>query len=756
MYQGLTSDREPVRDAVLTSTRLIFSYDLPGSAVLVTAYLTELQCVFTQRGTVGAEVQRSAITLLNSLLSYPAHYSAASYPVPDSDQQWSATDLRDRLTALLHHLLSGTVPIDATTRQQVLWGLCVHVFDELRAVNSLAPRMDIVVRSLQLIIEHTRNRDDNVALTACEILGCLTTLIDEFTALNHDLTYSVIALLTDNIAQLLNELLAAPGTPRDKVINDNLHTLSAWLVSQGNLYLTDPDLNAKIFRLLELALLGQIGTEANQRADSEARATSEEEEPDKKKRKDSTRKTLRASESTLRRGGTLPSQESVVERLMRQPAHGTSSVQQAAELFLATLTSYYNNFPTPAGATMMESFLEDEEDKTVEALFFTHHDRHVLALYPLSDQQVRFVVRTPLGKFAWDCTVDCGDEHMMAQSRDALPSPRPLASPSRDVPPPCPLSAHLAALYAQHPEALESTAGVELGAAALGQPRLSVAYSAEIRAHRPVLDEVILQDISVQSRSSPRAPQPSADPFSEPQSAPVSLFSCSRVLLSALGMLSTSHRRELHQLEDSSRLRRALQDLDRVRGREVIKVGVIYVREGQERQLDILCNEEGSAEYHALLRGLGWPVEIQSHAGFKAGLAADGSNGTVTPYYANERYELVYHVVSYMPTKDSDPKQVTKKRHVGNDPVHIVWSEHKRDYDPNVIVSQFNDAHIVVYPLSSGLFRIQVFKKDKLKVIGPLQDGMIVTKRTLADLVRLTAVSAHRAVRYSQKGYEHP
>ncbi len=657
-------------------------------------------------------MQRSAITLLNSLLSYPAHYPAASYAVPSSEQSWSATELRDRLTALLHQLLSGTVPIDATTRQQVLWGLCVHVFDELRAVNSLAPRMDIVVRSLQLIIEHTRHRDDHVALTACEVLGCLTTLTEEFTALNHDLTYSVIALLTDNIAQLLNELLAAPTAPRDKVINDNFHTLSAWLVSQGNLFLTDPELNSKIFRLLELALLGQIGTEPNLRADSETRV-SEEEESDKKKRKENTRKTLRGSESTPRRSGTLPAQESVLVRLMRQPAHGSNSVQQAAELFLATLTSYYNNFPTPAGATMMESFLEDEEDKTVEALFFSHYDRHVLALYPLTDHCVRFVVRTPLGKFAWDCAVDWGDEHVIAQSRDSLPSPRPLTPSSRDVPPPCPLSAHLAALYAQHPEALES--GAELGAAALGQPRLSGAYSAEIRANRPLLDEQILQDISVQSRASPRDPlQRAAEPFSE-SASPVSLFSCSRVLLSALGMLSPAHRRELHQLEDSSRLRRALQDLDRVRGREVIKVGVIYVREGQERQLDILCNDEGSAEYHALLRGLGWPVEISTHAGFKAGLAADGSNGTVTPYYANERYELVYHVVSYMPTKDSDPKQVTKKRHVGNDPVHIVWSEHKRDYDPNVIVSQFNDAHIVVYPLSSGLFRIQVFKKDKVR-----------------------------------------
>lgn len=662
-------------------------------------------------------MQRSAITLLNSLLSYPAHYSDASYAVPNSAQSWSASELRERLTALLHQLLSGTAPIDATARQQVLWGLCVHVFDELRAVHSLAPRMESVVRSLQLIIEHTRHRDDQVALTACEVLGCMTTLIDEFTALNQDLSYSVIALLTDNISQLLNELLATPTTARDKVINDNFATLSAWLVSQGNLFLTDPELNSKIFRLLELALLGQIGTESNQRAEHESHATSEEDEPDKKKRKDSTRKALRTSEITSHTRGTVPAQESVMERLVRQPAHGSSSVQQAAELFLATLTSYYNNFPTPAGATMMESFQEDEEDKTVEALFFSHYDRHVLALYPLSDQLVRFVVRTPLGKFAWDCAVDWGDEHVVSLARDTLPSPRPLSPTARDLSPPCPLSAHLASLYAQHPEALES--GAELGAAALGMPRLSAAYTAEIKANRPLLDEVILQDISVQSPSSPRAPQQvNAEPFSE-QSAPVSLFSCSRVLLSALGMVSATHRRELHQLEDSSRLRRALQDLDRVRGREVVKVGVIYVREGQERQLEILCNDEGSAEYHALLRGLGWPVEIQSHAGFKAGLAADGSNGTVAPYYANERYELVYHVVSYMPTKDSDPKQVTKKRHVGNDPVHIVWSEHKRDYDPNVIVSQFNDAHIVVYPLSSGLFRIQVFKKDKVRYQPP-------------------------------------
>lgn len=55
-----------------------------------------------------------------------------------------------------------------------------------------------------------------------------------------------------------------------------------------------------------------------------------------------------------------------------------------------------------------------------------------------------------------------------------------------------------------------------------------------------------------------------------------------------------------------------------------------------------------------------------------------------------------------------------QKRHIGNDIVHIIWSEHKRDYNPATITSQFNDAHVIIYPLPSGLFRIQIAKKEKV------------------------------------------
>lgn len=60
------------------------------------------------------------------------------------------------------------------------------------------------------------------------------------------------------------------------------------------------------------------------------------------------------------------------------------------------------------------------------------------------------------------------------------------------------------------------------------------------------------------------------------------------------------------------------------------------------------------------------------------------------------------------------PPQV---RHLGNDEVHIVWSEHWRDYRRTILKTQFADVLLVIYPQKNGLFRIQINKKRKANVI---------------------------------------
>lgn len=55
-------------------------------------------------------------------------------------------------------------------------------------------------------------------------------------------------------------------------------------------------------------------------------------------------------------------------------------------------------------------------------------------------------------------------------------------------------------------------------------------------------------------------------------------------------------------------------------------------------------------------------------------------------------------------------------RHLGNDEVHIVWSEHSKDYRRGIIPTEFCDVLIVIYPLLNNLFRIQVSKKPEVRI----------------------------------------
>lgn len=53
-------------------------------------------------------------------------------------------------------------------------------------------------------------------------------------------------------------------------------------------------------------------------------------------------------------------------------------------------------------------------------------------------------------------------------------------------------------------------------------------------------------------------------------------------------------------------------------------------------------------------------------------------------------------------------------RHLGNDEVHIVWSEHTRDYRRGIIPTEFGDVLIVIYPMKNYMFSIQIMKKPEV------------------------------------------
>uniref|UniRef100_A0AAZ3QR13 Rap-GAP domain-containing protein n=1 Tax=Oncorhynchus tshawytscha TaxID=74940 RepID=A0AAZ3QR13_ONCTS len=227
---------------------------------------------------------------------------------------------------------------------------------------------------------------------------------------------------------------------------------------------------------------------------------------------------------------------------------------------------------------------------------------------------------------------------------------------------------------------------------------------------------------------------------------PKALFYFCRLLLNDLGMNSWDHRKSFHLLKKNSKLLRELKNLDSRHCRETHKIAVFYIGEGQEDKCSILSNSAGSKTYEDFVSGLGWEVDLATHCGFMGGLQRNGSTGHTAPYYATSTVEVILHVSTRMPS-NSDDCLTKKLRHLGNDEVHIVWSEHSRDYRRGIIPTDFGDVLIIVYPMKNHTFFIQIMKKPQVPFFGPLFNGAIVTGTLLPSLVRATCINASRAVK---------
>ena len=237
-------------------------------------------------------------------------------------------------------------------------------------------------------------------------------------------------------------------------------------------------------------------------------------------------------------------------------------------------------------------------------------------------------------------------------------------------------------------------------------------------------------------------------------------FQQARRLFSQLGFTSWERRSNVHLLAKSDQLLRELKHLDGKKCREAHKIAVIYVAEGQEDKQSILSNSSGSSAYEEFVSGLGWEVELDSHTGYMGGLVLGKGNknkstvGETSVYYATSFVEVMFHVSTRM-SSVSEESMLSKTRHLGNDEVHVVWSEHWRDYRRGILPTEFCDVLIIVYPLKNTggangyprLHRVQVSRKPDVPYFGPLFNEAVVDGRILPGLIRATAINASRAKR---------
>lgn len=229
-------------------------------------------------------------------------------------------------------------------------------------------------------------------------------------------------------------------------------------------------------------------------------------------------------------------------------------------------------------------------------------------------------------------------------------------------------------------------------------------------------------------------------------------FQNSRSLFNQLGLSSWERRRQTNMLTKNEKLGRDLKNVDLQKCRETHKIAVIFVGNGQEDKNSILQNNSGSALFENFVSAMGWEIELETHMGFSGGLPKQGC-GHTAPYFATPFLEVIYHVATRMPSNTQETV-LTKTRHLGNDEVFIVWSEHSRDYRRDILPTEFCDVLICIYPLKNGMFRVIVDKKPEVPWFGPLYKENIVGGALLATLVRSTAINAGRAKRSSLPFYQ--
>lgn len=130
------------------------------------------------------------------------------------------------------------------------------------------------------------------------------------------------------------------------------------------------------------------------------------------------------------------------------------------------------------------------------------------------------------------------------------------------------------------------------------------------------------------------------------------------------------------------------------------KFGVLYQKFGQTAEEELFGNNTTSGAFDDFLSLLGQRIQLKDHKGYRGGLdIQNGHTGDQAVYEVFKEREIMFHVSTLLPYTESDPQQLQRKRHIGNDIVAIVFQESNTPFSPDMIASHFLHAFIVVQVL---------------------------------------------------------
>ncbi|XP_068915200.1 rap1 GTPase-activating protein 1 isoform X1 [Tenebrio molitor] len=154
------------------------------------------------------------------------------------------------------------------------------------------------------------------------------------------------------------------------------------------------------------------------------------------------------------------------------------------------------------------------------------------------------------------------------------------------------------------------------------------------------------------------------------------------------------------------------------------KFGVLYQKYGQTTEEELFCNNTTSPAFDDFLALLGQRIQLKDHKGYRGGLdIQNGHTGDEAVYEVFKDREIMFHVSTLLPYTESDPQQLQRKRHIGNDIVALVFQEENTPFSPDMIASHFLHAFVVVQVVEPNTpntrYNVSVTARDDVPFFGP-------------------------------------
>uniref|UniRef100_A0A8C1I8Q3 Ral GTPase activating protein, alpha subunit 1 (catalytic) n=1 Tax=Cyprinus carpio TaxID=7962 RepID=A0A8C1I8Q3_CYPCA len=795
MHCGLLhQDQDIVNTIIKHCSPRFFSIGLPGATMLILDFIVAASRVTACSSLNAPRVE--AQILLGSLVCLPNLYNElpALHPTTADILMTKFTDVKEHI--IKHILTSARDEPSAPARCVALCSLGIWLCEEL-VHGTQHPQ---IKEALNVICVTLKFSNKTVALVASDILHLLINYVDELQKFPPDTPKKIVEVLIATITYLLPVTESSPHELDKRLVVSLLLCLLDWVMALPPKTLLQPVQGAsdkeKTDNLYFFVLHGCVyGAQSFSNPSYFPIQLSDLSSPDYDP--------FLLLEN-LKEPEPLHSPDSERSSKLQPVTEVRSRIQQglisiAARTVISHLVNHLGHYPMSGGpATLTSQVCENQDNPYSESAdltpelfdapnlqFFVLNGTTLLSYLQIRAEDglpgggmsagltttsacVRVIVRDISGKHSWDSAVLYGPPHCITPSqtlhlysssnqeedeeeeaglelmapqakrrcREVIPSWDSLQDGEDS------LDEMLQYLGYSSPECLQRT-GALLNIPA--PPPTCVSEKQENDVINAILKQCTEERDFTLHRGNDLNMRAVVQQEPSPQ-RPHSAFYYCKLLLNILGINSWEKRNSFHLLKKNEKLLRELKNLDSRQCRETHKIAVFYVAEGQEDKHSILSNTAGSQAYEDFVSGLGWEVNLTSHCGFMGGLQRNKSTGLTMPYFATSTVEVMFHVSTRMPP-DSDDSLTKKLRHLGNDEVHIIWSEHSRDYRRGIIPTEFGDVLIIIYPMKNHMYSIQIIKKPEVPFFGPLFDGAIVDGNILPTVVRATAINASRALK---------